>query len=125
MSHPVVGDPEWDQLQCNYDPLGEHTPLTGRFSNTTVSDLQPFSLATPSTTSAPHHTNPPRGHPHPQTTTASNPPLSLLESVHRNRRWRLATRRPHSRLGHATLQLGHATLQHVAPMPKPMWNFSS
>ncbi|KAA1126905.1 hypothetical protein PGTUg99_030839 [Puccinia graminis f. sp. tritici] len=72
MSHPLVGDPEWDQLQCNYDPLGEHTPLTGRFSNTTVSDLQPFSLATPSTTSAHHDTNPHRGLP--QTTTAGNPP---------------------------------------------------
>ncbi|KAA1082984.1 hypothetical protein PGT21_022002 [Puccinia graminis f. sp. tritici] len=67
-----TGDPEWDQLQCNYDPLGEHTPLTGRFSNTTVSDLQPFSLATPSTTSAHHDTNPHRGLP--QTTTAGNPP---------------------------------------------------
>ncbi|KAA1120259.1 hypothetical protein PGT21_037320 [Puccinia graminis f. sp. tritici] len=73
MSHPITGDPEWDQFQCDYDPLGEHTPLSGRFSNTTVSDLQPFSHVTPSTNSTPHQTHPGRGI-HQTATTPSNPP---------------------------------------------------
>jgi hypothetical protein len=42
MSHPLTGDPEWDNLQDDYDPLG-YSPLTGRFSNPTLVDRPPIS----------------------------------------------------------------------------------
>ncbi|KAA1080331.1 hypothetical protein PGT21_002636 [Puccinia graminis f. sp. tritici] len=42
MSHPLTRDPEWDNLQDNYDPLG-YSPLTGRFSNPTLDDQPPIS----------------------------------------------------------------------------------